>query len=198
MKKLLLTSNGWNSGKIRRELLKVLDKPLAECKVLVMHTGKFKRKYLKPLLIPGLSKKNILFVDIAKNVNADKFKERDIFFSCGGNTFYILERVKKTGFDKYIKKFVKQGKLYVGISAGSIIVHKTIEISGWGIEGDRNELGLRDLKGLNIFDIAILPHYKDKQKKELKEFRKRANYKIQELRDGEALLVLGKSKKLIK
>ena len=198
MKKLLLTSSGWTSRKIKKELLKLLDKPAAEYKVLVMHTRKFKRKYLKALLIPGVTKKNLLFVDISKNVNANKLKDIDILFSCGGNTFYILERAKKTGFDKYIKKFVKQGKLYVGVSAGSIIVHKTIEIAGWGLEGDRNEIGLRDLRGLNIFDTAILPHYHNKQKKELKEFRKRANYKIQELRNGEALLVLGKAKKLIR
>lgn len=198
MKKLLLTSDGWTSRKIRSKFLKLLDKPVSECKVLVMCSKKFKRKYLKLLLSPGLLKKNVLFVNISKRVNPNKFEDIDVFYSCGGNTFDILERVKKTGFDKYIKNFVKRGKVYVGLSAGSILVHKTIEIAGWGLEGDRNEIGLSNLRGLGLFDVAVFPHYHNKLKKEIKEFRKRASYKIQELRDGEAILVVGRSKKLIK
>lgn len=195
---MLLTSDGWTSRKIKKSFLKLLDKPVADCKVLVMHTRKFKRKYMKVLLSTGLSKKNVFFANISKKISPNKFKDIDIFYSCGGNTFYILDRVKKTGFDKYIKNFVKQGKAYIGISAGSIIIYKTIEFAGWGKEGDRNEIGLENLKGLNIFDVAISPHYHNKLKEEIKEFKKKANYKIQELRDGEAMLVLGKSKKLIK
>jgi dipeptidase E len=198
MKKLLLTSSGWGSKKIKRELPKLLDKPIDECKVLVMHTGKFKRKYLKALLSPGLSKKNILYANISNKINPNKFKDIDIFYSCGGNTFYILDRVRKTGFDKYIKNFINKGKLYVGISAGSIIVHKTIEIAGWGIEADKNLIGLSDLRGLNITNIAIFPHFKNKLKKEVNGFKKNTPYPIVELKDKQALLILGNKKRMIK
>jgi peptidase E len=27
----------------------------------------------------------------------------------GGNTFYILDRLRKTGLDKFLRKFVKSG-----------------------------------------------------------------------------------------
>jgi len=202
--KLLLTSDGLSSRKIQKEFLKLLDKPVSENKVLIMHTVMKKRqiKYIKKvtkhLISTGISKKNIYDVNITKNVNAKKFKDFDIFFSMGGNTYYILDRVKKTGFDKYIKNFVKKNKVYIGVSAGSIIVHKTIELAGWGKDRDVNEIGLRDFKGLNLTNIAIFPHFKEKRRKEINLFKKNAPYPIIELKDKQAFLINGKAKKVIK
>ena len=202
--KLLLTSDGMSTGKIRKEFLKLLDKPAAENKVLIMHTVrdksqiKYVKKSIKQFILAGIKKGNIHEVNISKNVHSNKFGDFDIFLSMGGNTYYILDRVKKTGFDKYIKNFVKKNKIYVGISAGSIIVHKTIEIAGWGKDRDINEIGLRDLKGLNITNIAIFPHFKEKRKKEINLFKKTSPYPIVELKDGQALLINDKIKRLIK
>ncbi len=49
-----------------------------------------------------------------------------------------------------------------------------------------------------MIDIAIFPHHHNKLKKELTTFKKKARYKILELKDGQALLILGPSKKIIK
>ena len=202
--KLLLTSDGLSSKKIRKEFLKLLDKPADETTVLMMHTAtkkwqnKYVRKVMEQLVLAGIKKKNIYEANIPKNIKASNFKDFDVFFSFGGNTYYILDRVRKTGFDKYIKKFVRKNKVYIGLSAGSIIVHKSIEIAGWGKDRDINEIGLRDLKGLNITNIAIFPHFKEKRRKEINLFKKNSPYPIVELKDKQAFLINGKTKRLIK
>ena len=204
MKKLLLTSSWLPFMKLKRCLVTLSEKPLSECSALIMHTAKKRKQFgyvkaLRQSLIKyGLNKERIYDANIIKNTNAKKFNNIDLFFSCGGNTFYIIDRVRKTGFDKWIKDFIRKGGVYVGASAGSIIVHKTIELAGWGKERDLNEIRLKKLGGLNITNIAIFPHYKKRLEKEIKQFKKNAPYPVVELKDKQALLIVGNKKRLIK
>jgi len=196
MKKMLLTSDGISYRKIMKEAKKLLIKPSDEIKVLIMYALMKKKnlKYLikirKQLKNLGIKKKNIFYVNISNNIKPPK-QDFDIIYSCGGNTFYILDRLRKTGFYKFIKNFVNKGGFYIGVSAGSIIVHKTIELAGYGSEGDINEINLKNLDGLNLINIGIFPHYHIALKKEINEFRKNVNYPVKELKDGQALLILG-------
>ncbi len=50
----------------------------------------------------------------------------DAVYVTGGSTGYLLKRVKETGFDKILKKMVYAGKVYVGVSAGSLIAAPNI------------------------------------------------------------------------
>jgi dipeptidase E len=201
--KLLLTSDGLTSKKIQKEFLKLLDKPTSENKVLIMHTANIPRRWrtvrkiMKGLIRLGIQKKNISLINIRHKVS--KIPEFDVLYSLGGNTFYILDRVRKTGFDKVIKKAVKRGKLYIGLSAGSMITHRTIESADWGERRkDRNKIRLKNLKGLNFTNIAIFPHYKKRLDGEVKELKSKANYPILALKDKQALLINGKTKRIIK
>jgi len=196
MKRLLLTSNGLSNLRLIKEAKKLLTKPADETKVLVMYTlrkksyVKYLRRTKKQLIKLGIKRKNIICINISKKIKKPNL-DFDIFYSCGGNTFYILDRIRKTGFDKIIKSFVKKGGFYVGLSAGSIIVHKTIELAGWGRERDLNDINLKNLTGLKITNTMVFPHYRAGLKKEVDEFKKIVNYPVIELRDGRALLILG-------
>ncbi len=202
--KLLLTSNGLTSRKIRKEFLKLLDKSLSENKVLIMHTAKSRKQFgyvraiRKSLVKLGIKKVSIVEANISKKINVKKYRSFDIFYSCGGNTFYILDRVRKTGFDKLIKSFIKRNGVYIGLSAGSILIHKTIGIAGWGSEGDKNEINLKNLKGLGVTNIAIFPHFKKRLSKEVSDFKKKVNYPVKILRDGQAIMIKSRTVKLIK
>ena len=199
MKKLLLTSDGLSSRKIKKAFLKLLEKPVAETKVLIIHTLlkksyiRYVREVKKELQKLGIPRKNIFYANISNNIKPSKFvsKNFDVLYSCGGNTFYILDRIRKTGFDKFIKNYIKKAKLYIGVSAGSIIVHKTIEIAGWGSEADSNDIHLNNLAGLTVTNIAVYPHYHASLKKEIIDFKKTAGYPIKEIKDGQAVLILG-------
>lgn len=115
-------------------------------------------------------------------------KEYDVIYVCGGNTFVYLDRIRKTGLDKFIINSVKSGRsIYVGVSAGSIIAGPNIEMAGWGSEGDSNNVSLNDLTGLGLTNIAVFPHYHNDLKVELDEFKKTYDYQVYEITDTQAV-----------
>ena len=128
-------------------------------------------------------------IDVFKLGN-EKFtteKEYDVIFVCGGNTFDYLDRLRKTGIDKFIVDFAKkENSTYVGVSAGSILAGPDIAIAG---DEDPNDIGLTDLKGLFLTDYIIYPHYRKELKPQLDEFKKRTGYPIIELEDNQAFIL---------
>ncbi|HNX10581.1 MAG TPA: Type 1 glutamine amidotransferase-like domain-containing protein [bacterium] len=131
-------------------------------------------------------------IDVFKLGN-EKFstdKEYDVIFVCGGNTFDYLDRVRKTGLDKFIVDFAKkENSTYVGVSAGSVLAGPDIEIAGWGSEGDQNNIKLQNFEGLRLTDFVISPHYRKELKSELDEFKKRTEHQIIEIEDNQAVIL---------
>lgn len=54
-------------------------------------------------------------------------QKNDYIYITGGNTFFLLQELKRTGADKIIVEQINSGKLYIGESAGSIVVSRNIE-----------------------------------------------------------------------
>ncbi len=84
----------------------------------------------------------------------------DYIFVSGGNTFYLLQELRRKRADILITEQIRAGKLYIGTSAGSIILCPDIEFVK---EMDYNHTApeLQSFTGLNIVDFYILPHYLD-------------------------------------
>ncbi|MDR1007436.1 MAG: Type 1 glutamine amidotransferase-like domain-containing protein [Campylobacteraceae bacterium] len=90
-----------------------------------------------------------------------KISEADYIFVEGGNTFFLLQEMKRTGADKLIKEHVEKGKLYIGASAGSMIVSKDIEyVKYMDVDTAAPKLN-NDFSALCIVDFYIVPHYKN-------------------------------------
>ena len=94
----------------------------------------------------------------------DKISEvlnrNDYIFVSGGNTFYLLQELRRKGADILITEQIRAGKLYIGTSAGSVILCPDIEFVK---EMDYSHAApeLQSFTGLNIVDFYILPHYLD-------------------------------------
>jgi dipeptidase E len=126
-------------------------------------------------------------LNISEDKNLSDLKDYDIYYVCGGNTFYILDRMRKTGLDKVLVESIKNGKFYVGVSAGSIIAGPDIEVAGLG---DPNDVNLKDLTGLNLVPYIITPHYNPKEKSEVDNFmEKRKGESVIPLTDDQAVFV---------
>ncbi len=196
--KLLLTSDGLSSPRIRKAFRKLYGSDLDNCKIIVLYTLQ-RPEFIRYTQKVGreLQKLKILFPHIRYvNISEEKsfsFKGYKVVYVCGGNTFYIIDKLRKQGFVPEIKKLVKNGGIYIGVSAGSIIAGQDIKLAGFGSEGDPNEIGLKNFEGLGFTKVAIFPHYKSKLKKEVNEFQKRESYQITNLRDKEAIVVHNKS-----
>ena len=71
----------------------------------------------------GIKKENIIEYKIGNEINLDDY---DIIYMMGGNTFYLLDTIRKYNFDKDIISFLEKGKLYIGSSAGSEILGNSV------------------------------------------------------------------------
>ncbi len=76
----------------------------------------------------------------------------------GGNTFYLLLQARKSGFDRFVRKAVEEGKIYSGSSAGSMIASPNIEIANT-IESKIYEEELKTFEGFGITDVITFPHW---------------------------------------
>lgn len=86
-----------------------------------------------------------------------KLLNSDIIYIGGGNTFYLLQELKRSGADKLIKKQVLLGKAYIGESAGAVVAAPCIDY----IEDmDKRDAApnLRDCSALGLVDFYTLPH----------------------------------------
>ena len=54
-------------------------------------------------------------------------ERNDVIYVSGGNTFYLLQELRKHRLDHVLKEEMSKGKLYIGESAGSIIMAPSIE-----------------------------------------------------------------------
>ena len=90
---------------------------------------------------------------------------------------------------------MEKGGLYVGVSAGSILLGPDIDVSSLG---DKNKFGVKDFTGLALVDVAISPHANEKDEQaKIAAFQKKVDYKVLPLTDSQALLVLNETQKVI-
>lgn len=121
-------------------------------------------------------------------------KEYKAVYIGGGNTFKLLELIKKSNFDIVLKEYLKSGGFVYGGSAGAIIFGKTIETA---IHADLNYNKLEDLSGLNLLnECDIFCHYNPvKDESEIKNLNRKTYILYEEsglLFDGKCITKLGK------
>ncbi|MGC6769756.1 Type 1 glutamine amidotransferase-like domain-containing protein [Enterococcus sp. LJL51] len=84
-------------------------------------------------------------------------ERNDCIYIAGGNTFFLLQEMKRTGADKLIIEAVNGGKLYIGESAGAIIVAPDIEYSS-PMDDKQKAPQLQNYSGLQLVDFYVVPH----------------------------------------
>jgi len=82
----------------------------------------------------------------------EQLEKSDIFYVAGGNTFFLLEHMNKSGF----KKCLSNDFLYIGSSAGSVIMSPDINFIS--PMDEKEKANLDSTKGLNQIWFAFLPH----------------------------------------
>ncbi|NQV00825.1 MAG: Type 1 glutamine amidotransferase-like domain-containing protein [Parcubacteria group bacterium] len=201
MKKLFLTSAGFLNKEVSDLFLKELDKKPEDSKIFMVTSARIKEEeyYIEESKkeLTDLGFKDIFVFNLDKKISMEEVKDFDALYICGGNTYYIMKRFRQTGLDKIVIELVNQGKIYVGVSAGSIMAGPNIEISGWGMDGDENDVDLKDLTGFNFTNISIFPHFEEKHRQEVEEFKKKVKYPVIELTDNQAVFIEGDKHKII-
>lgn len=113
----------------------------------------------------------------------------------GGNTFTLLKELKDSKFIETLRKFIEEGKIVYGISAGAIILTKNILTAN---PLDENKVELVNLDGMNLLgEMDIFCHYEEKYDKEIFKIIEKENIKIMGLPEGTGIFLENFSKRII-
>ena len=126
-----------------------------------------------------------------------KFEDCDAIYVKGGNTFWLLNAMKKSGFDKMVQKLADKGIIYIGESAGSYVACPTIEMANWKNQ-DKNIIGLKDLTALGLVSYLVLAHYTQDQEPLIQPEIAKSKYEVKVLTNDELILIENGLDKLIK
>ncbi len=126
--------------------------------------------------------------------NLSKF---DIIYFEGGNVFYLLYHMRKTGMEIVLPKLLASGIIYIGSSAGSAVLSPSIEHASM-FDSTNAAPMLTDYTGLGLINTQILPHsgkakYADREKETIKKW----GDKLTLLRDDQVLIVDGDDRKIL-
>lgn len=190
--KLLLTSAGLKTNDLLDQARQVLPQaPEDSVAVLISYSTTEEEWYVEDAKqeIIDLGIANIQDVNMRRLVDVGALGQADLIYMCGGNTFNILSKLRETGLFQYVKTQVENGALYVGVSAGSILAGPNIQISSWGSEGDKNEIGLEDLNGFGWTDKIIFPHFRPDLVTDVESFEDKFACKVTPLTDAQGILL---------
>lgn len=201
--KLLLTSGGITNNSIKNALLSLTGKKPEDTTIVFIPTAANVETGNKDWLINDLLNlkklhfKSIEITDISavdEKIWKPSLEGADVLFFEGGNTYHLMEWINRSGLSKILPELLKD-KVYVGVSAGSIVTNKDLALKisqiVYGEDLDKNH----DMAGLNYVDFYLLPHLNSSYFTNLREdvvrnAVKNINKKIYVLDDDSAIKVV--------
>lgn len=124
----------------------------------------------------------------------EKLFAYDVIEFLGGNPFYLLKSMKKSRCHAIMKKLERE-KIIIGVSAGSVVMQRNINLIDKYTHEMNIEIKLNDLTGMSLTDIELLPHYTqylskfDRFKEIAAEYEMENACKILKIDDGQGVFV---------
>lgn len=193
MSNIILTSCGIVNDEFKNGFYNIVNKDkLRDMKVLYITTASdgepdddksWMDTEFNTILDLGILQDNIIEYKIGMdNINLDNF---DIIYMMGGNTFYLLDVIRKTNFDEKIRNFINSGKIYIGSSAGSEILGNSISVA---LGFDENNVNMIDFTGLKIVNGLIVPHC-NRKKEFIDNLENTTTEELYLLYDGDGMII---------
>ena len=156
--KLFLCSHFSSVGSLMKE--EIENKKVAFIPTASLHEGYTgyvgsARKLFKKL---GASVTEIDISTEAYSTIQAVFEDADVIYFTGGNSFFLMDQLRKTETDELLKKELANGKLMIGESAGAIICAPTIQYIEQ-MDEKPEDYSQEDNEGLDLIDFYVLPHY---------------------------------------
>ena len=162
MSKFFLTSNGFSTEEIKAAFLKNLYDTPNKLKAAIITTAsplKERNKYAQKAMddFKTMGFMFIKFVDLEYDNPAILF-DYDVIYINGGNPFHLLLHIQMSGSEEFFKHLSKQKTVFVGVSAGAMILGPHIQLAQF-FTPRMNNLNLQDLSCLRLVDTIVFPHY---------------------------------------
>ena len=139
---------------------------------------------------------DVIFVDLKED--STSIKERlhnvDIIDVPGGDVNWLLDWAKKSKLDTYLKDLLNNGVVYVGTSAGSMLLNPDIGFTWWELDKPDDHIGL------GIVDFMFQPLHGETDESTVDKLIERKKHmqtltdypwKIYLVQDGQAIVVDG-------
>ena len=164
--KLLLTSGGLENETIITALKDLTGQPFEKLNLAFIPTaanaeGGDKWWLIKDLEV--LKKLGFAVVDIVdisalpKEIWKKRLEKADVLFFSGGNVFHLMHWIKKSGLRELLPELLKT-RVYVGVSAGSIVVCPSLMFVTFEKEAAEEVNGKVSEDGLKLVNFFIEPH----------------------------------------
>ncbi|OGI57351.1 hypothetical protein A3B85_00695 [Candidatus Nomurabacteria bacterium RIFCSPHIGHO2_02_FULL_37_13] len=165
--KLLLTSGGITNKTLAQALLDLMGKPANRINIAFIPTAANANRDHKGYFIDNLyqlKQQNYKMIDLV-DISAlpkwnwqERLEMADVWVVSGGDSNHLMRWVEESGLKELLPEFLKT-KVWVGISAGSIITAPTLAL------GDRvktvsykERFGYEAKEGLNLVNFYFRPH----------------------------------------
>lgn len=165
--KLILISKGLNTRKGTILIRRAYEKEKIKYGSIFLIT--FPRYEVDEIVVRNCEELGFENIFLAKDFEGKsicEMPEVDVIYVTEGNTFEIIDYIRKNHFDTYLCNMVDNGATYIGSSAGAILA------SAWfkcALDFDSNFSGVYDFTGFNLlpregnFSDTVIPHYTYKQ-----------------------------------
>ncbi len=196
--KLVLTSYPIN---LIGQIVHAIDVVPKDCNIVCIPTAAMVEDNFEDWLNPELDAfrdagfdLDVLDLAIASEEQCiEKLNRADIIYVTGGNTFYLLEKIRQTNFEKHLRNALKLGAIYIGSSAGSIVC--TPDIDYVREVDDPKKANLKSTQGMGLIDFYLMVHmnqpkFSNAMNKAIIELEK-VNAQIRRIEDSQALYIDG-------
>ncbi len=111
---------------------------------------------IKPFEECGATVETLNINDVSEKHLREKLTDTAAIYVCGGNTFYLLEKMRACNFKKVLREALAKDLLYVGSSAGSIVLSPDIDFIRPMDSPEKSNI--TDTTGLNLINFSFVPH----------------------------------------
>ncbi len=222
--KLLLTSNGFMNTSLEKDFLEMVGSkknlrvaiiPTASDPIEWVPENTGSEKYIAKLVLEKIEQQKewlnsyqaewekrgftIYIVDLKENPETiqEKLENVDVVEVLGGDANWLLDWAKKSKLGTYLPELLDKGVVYVGSSAGSMLINPDIGFTWWGPEKKWEDT---DHVGLGIIDFMFQPLHGETDEAMVEKLIERKKYlqtiitypwKIYLVKDGQAIKVDG-------
>ncbi|MEX0799061.1 MAG: Type 1 glutamine amidotransferase-like domain-containing protein [Bacteriovoracaceae bacterium] len=138
-------------------------------------------------------------VPFAEVLKREVFKS-DIIHLSGGNTFYFIKHLRKAKLLKDFKEFVQNGGILTGLSAGAIIMTRSIHTASFPeFDRDQNEDQVKNFRGMGLVNFEFFPHYKNSLRydKEILQYSMITHNPVYACPDGSGIVISDSEKRMV-
>jgi len=171
MKKILLTSTGFDNINIKNKFIDMLNRDIDDIKILFIITAandpdsvRILSGCLDDLTSCNIKDSNIYVYDMHTCISKEEITKYDAIYVCGGSTKKLVSRIIELNMVDIFNYYINNGGIYIGVSAGTLVAHNPLNFisnnldvhcevgSNNGLITNNDDINLTDKQAILITD----------------------------------------------